>query len=669
MIKDENNSGSQGVRGGFLSRNRMWLVVCVFAALFAAALFSSFLLSYNFKFVLYPKPAVSYLWLTNLFLPLLVMSIPIKLLVFHFTGQFRGSWRYVGLADVFGVIYASLVASFVFLSSYFVAENVWNNIFNIPLIDRPPGPLLRQSAVFSVDWAATIVFVCAAKVLVRFYYEDVQSSSPVGVKTRVLIVGAGDAGEGLLRELLRSRQDRYEFAGFIDDDVAQLHGRIHGVPVIGRSGDIRKLCEERNVHEVLIARPNLSPRDMREMVEKCEGTGVIFRTIPALTDVAEGRVKVTQFREVDIADLLGREAVVLDTEIIGQQIRGQVALVTGAGGSIGSEMCRQISEFQPRRLVLVERSENALFEIDRELRARYPQLDIEPFVADISDRERLDSLFRYHKPAVVFHAAAHKHVPMMERNAGEAIKNNIVGTSTVADVAIANEVSRMVMISTDKAVNPTSVMGCTKRVAEMYVQGLTHRGQTEFITVRFGNVLGSSGSVVPIFREQILRGGPITVTHPEMVRYFMTIPEAAQLVLQAGAMGKGGEIYVLHMGDPVRIVDLARDMITLSGLRPGVDIDIVFSGTRPGEKLFEELSSEGEHIGDTGHKKIGVWKHRPENFEAVCSGIEKLKKLADAGDFEEIRCVLSTLVPEYDYGKEASLPPAGESAVTPTSVK
>ncbi len=669
MVTDEANSDSQMVRAGFLSRNRMWLVVCVFAALFSAALFSSFLLSYNFKFVLYPKPALSYLWLTNLYLPLLAMSIPIKLLVFHFTGQFRGSWRYVGLADVFGVISASLVASFVFLSAYFVFENIWTNAFGVPLIDRPPGPLLRQSAVFSVDWAATIMFVCAAKVLVRFYYEDVQSSDAVGVKSRVLIIGAGDTGEGLLRELLRSRQDRYEFAGFIDDEVAQLHGRIHGVPVIGRTSEIRKHCEERNVNEVLIARPNLSPRSMRAMVEKCEGLGVVFRTIPALTDVVEGRVKVTQFREVDIADLLGRESVVLDNQKIGQQIRGQVALVTGAGGSIGSEMCRQIAEFQPSRLVLVERSENALFEIDRELRDRYTHLDIEPFVADIADRERLDSLFRYHKPAVVFHAAAHKHVPMMERNAGEAIKNNIVGTSTVADVAIANHVSRMVMISTDKAVNPTSIMGCTKRVAEMYVQGLTNCGQTEFITVRFGNVLGSSGSVVPIFREQILRGGPITVTHPEMVRYFMTIPEAAQLVLQAGAMGKGGEIYVLHMGDPVRIVDLARDMITLSGLRPGIDIDIVFSGTRPGEKLFEELSNEGEHIGDTAHAKIGVWKHRPENFDAVCAGIAQLTKLADGGDFEDIRRVLSSIVPEYDYEKEISSPTAGKSAATPTIVK
>ncbi len=666
---EETISDSQVLRAGFLTRNRMCLVVFVFAAIFAVALFSSFVLAYNFKFILYPKPVVAYMWLTQLYLPLLAISLPIKLLVFHFTGQFRGSWRYVGLADVFGVISASLVASFVFLSAYFIVENLWTNIFGQALIDRPPGPLLRQSAVFSVDWAATIMFVCAAKVLVRFYYEDVQSSGTVGAKTRVLIIGAGDTGEGLLRELLRSRQDRYEFAGFLDDEVAQLHGRIHGVPVIGRTGDIRKLCEERAVHEVLIARPDLTPRNMRALVEKCEGTGVVFRTIPAVTDVVEGRVKVTQFREVDIADLLGREPVVLDKDKIGHQIRGQVALVTGAGGSIGSEMCRQIAEFQPRRLILVERFENALFEIDRELRGSYPHLDIEPFVADITDRERLDSLFRSQHPAVVFHAAAHKHVPMMERNAGEAIKNNIVGTGTVADVAIAHDVSRMVMISTDKAVNPTSIMGCTKRVAEMYVQGLTSCGRTEFITVRFGNVLGSSGSVVPIFREQILRGGPVTVTHPEMVRYFMTIPEAAQLVLQAGAMGKGGEIYVLHMGDPVRIVDLARDMITLSGLRPGTDIDIVFSGTRPGEKLFEELSNEGEHIGDTAHPKIGVWKHRPEDFQAVLTGIEQLKNLADLGNLADIRRVLLGIVPEYDFEKESHADHAGKPTVTPSPVK
>jgi FlaA1/EpsC-like NDP-sugar epimerase len=310
-------------------------------------------------------------------------------------------------------------------------------------------------------------------------------------------------------------------------------------------------------------------------------------------------------------------------------------------------MCRQIARFGPQRLLLIEQAENGLFEIDRELRASFPGLDIVPCVADICDRERLDRLFATHEPSAVFHAAAHKHVPMMELNPGEAIKNNVVGTQTVADAAVAAGVAKMVMISTDKAVNPTSIMGCSKRVAELYVQQLSARTSTQFVTVRFGNVLGSSGSVVPIFRRQIEEGGPVTVTHPEMKRYFMTIPEAAQLVLEAGAMGGGGEIFVLDMGEPVKIVDLARDMIQLSGLRPDVDIDIEFTGIRPGEKLFEELSIAGEDVSVTKHPKIGIWRHRPEDWDRLCAGIRSLVAIADDAAHPEIVARLRSLVPEF----------------------
>ena len=401
------------------------------------------------------------------------------------------------------------------------------------------------------------------------------------------------------------------------------------------------------MQEVLIALPHASPKVIRNLVVQCEGIGVLFRTMPAVTDVIEGRVQVSQIRDVDIEDLLRREPVELDTDKIGGQIQGKRVLVSGAGGSIGSEMCRQIAGFRPKRLVLLEQAENNLFEIDRDLRRRYPELEVVPCVADIIDRARLKSVFEREVPSIVFHAAAHKHVPLMELNAGEAIKNNIGGTVAVADTCLSAGVEKMVLISTDKAVNPTSTMGCTKRIAEMYVQSLTGRGKTQFITVRFGNVLGSSGSVVPIFKEQIAAGGPVTVTHPDMVRFFMTIPEAAQLVLQAGTMGKGGEIYVLHMGDPVKIVNLARDMITLSGLRPGTDIEIVFTGKRPGEKLYEELSSEGEHIGDTAHPKIGIWKFRPEDNEEVYRGIERLTSRADTMTNGALQAELQRLVPEY----------------------
>ncbi len=651
---------------GFVIRHRLALVAAAHGLLFASALLAAFLLAYNFHWGI-KKGGLVHRWFLELYLPLLALSLPMKLLVFHWTGQYRGSWRYVGLRDLFGVISASFVGTFLFLTAYFVVENVCMQVFGEALIDRATGPGLRQSSVFALDWAATIVFVSAAKVFVRFYYEDIQAQR-VSNPNRVLIVGAGDTGETVLREILRMRRERYECVGFLDDNVAQLHGLIHEVEIIGRTTQIREICEEYGVQEVLIAIPKASPRLIRNLVGRCEGTGVHFRTIPAVTDVIEGRVQVSQIRDVDIEDLLGREPVQLDTDKIAAELRDKRVLVSGAGGSIGSEMCRQIASFCPERLVLVERAENGLFDINRELRRNHPELDVVPYVADVGDGPRLTRIFETEQPTIVFHAAAHKHVPMMELNPGEAIKNNIGGTQTIANTCLAAGIDKMVMISTDKAVNPTSVMGCSKRVAEMYVQGLTGRGETHFVTVRFGNVLGSSGSVVPIFKEQIARGGPITVTHPDMVRFFMTITEASQLVLQAGTMGKGGEIYVLHMGDPVKIVDLARDMITLSGLRPGVDVEVTFSGKRPGEKLFEELSSEGEHIGDTAHPKIGIWKHRVEDWDSVREGIDRLIAMADAATHGTVQEELKRLVPEYVTDGDVQPPPSGVTSVgTPST--
>lgn len=628
-------------------RFRTALVVAAHGLLFALALLAAFLLAYNFQWTIPMADRPDYFWLTQLYLPLLAIALPIKLTVFAWTRQYRGSWRYVSLRDLFSVMSAALMGTFLFLSAYFLVENFCLWKLGRAVIDDPPGRALRQSAVFALDWAATIVFVSAARILIRFYFEDIRPQDAAQPKSRVLIIGTGNTAETVLREVLRMGRDRYECVGLMDDGAAELGGRIHGVEVIGRTADIRTICAEQRIAEVLIAMPGAPPRFIRQLVEACEGLGVRFRTIPAMSDVIAGRVQVSQIREVEIADLLGREAVKLDIDKIAAQLRGKVVLVTGAGGSIGTEMCRQIAGFDPRRLVLVERGENNLFEIDRELKRTFPAIDAVPCVADITDVVRVQSLFEEHRPTVVFHAGAHKHVPMMELNSGEAIKNNCVGSAVVAQACIAAGVQKMVMISTDKAVNPTSIMGCTKRVAEMYVQGLNEQGATQFVTVRFGNVLGSSGSVVPIFREQIRTGGPITVTHPDMVRFFMTIAEAAQLVLQAGTMGRGGEIYVLHMGDPVKIVDLARDMITLSGLRPGVDIDIVFTGKRPGEKLFEETIHAGEHVGDTAHPKIGIWKHRTHDFAAVCRGIERLRALADSGRDTDIRAELKRLVPEY----------------------
>jgi FlaA1/EpsC-like NDP-sugar epimerase len=609
--------------------------VLAHAFLFLLALFSAFGLAYNFhgwKF-----------WIVHLFLPIAAIALPIKLVVFARMQQFHGSWRFVGLRDLVAIAVGSQISSFFLIGAYFLIENLAHSMTGEVLIDR--GAKFRQ-AVFLIDWAATINFVAAARVVFRSYYEYTRGKDAT-VELRILIVGAGDHGQNLLRELLRSGQAGYNVIGFVDDDVANLGHRIHNVEVLGRTHQIKEICNQHRVDELFIAMPNAKPKEMREIVRFCEGNSVKFRTIPAMSDLIEGRVQVSQLRPVDIEDLLGREPVKLDTDAIGAELTGKRIVVTGAGGSIGSEMCRQIARFNPARLLLIEQAENNLFEIHRELIATFPEIDIQPIVADICDAVRIKQVFETHKPGEVFHAAAHKHVPMMECNPGEAVKNNVVGTRTIATVAAECGVAKMVMISTDKAVNPTSVMGCSKRVAEMFVQQFGFKASTQFVTVRFGNVLGSSGSVIPIFKQQIAKGGPVTVTHPDMTRYFMTIPEAAQLVLQAGAMGNGGEIFVLDMGDPVKIIDLAHNMITLSGLRPGEDIDVVFSGTRPGEKLFEELLIDGENVNPTRHPKIGIWQSRREQWEEMIQKIDRLIGAADDSDSGAIRQMLGDIVPEY----------------------
>jgi FlaA1/EpsC-like NDP-sugar epimerase len=436
--------------------------------------------------------------------------------------------------------------------------------------------------------------------------------------------------------------------GFVDDNPAKLGERIHGVSVLGVLEQVPMLVKSLGVDEVIVAIPSAGGREMRRIVDLCSKDGVRLRMMPGLESLIEGRVEVNQLRNVAIEDLLGREPVKLETELIAGKLNGVVVMVTGAGGSIGSEICRQVCRFGPAMLLLVEQAENALFQVHRELREAFPGIMIVPRIADICDSRRIEAIFAAHRPHVVFHAAAHKHVPMMEWNTGEAIKNNVFGTRKVADLADQYGAQSFVMISTDKAVNPTSVMGVSKRVAEIYIQALSQRSKTRFITVRFGNVLGSNGSVVPIFQEQIARGGPVTVTHPEMKRYFMTIPEASQLVLQAGAMGNGGEIYILDMGEPVKIVDLARDLITLSGLRPGEDIEIQFTGIRPGEKLFEELASDSENADKTRHPKIFVGHFKAYEWERVAVGLDALHEVTDGADDDRVRECFRTLVPEYN---------------------
>lgn len=645
MPHDMNGHVSDDIENGngrfdWRARYHLPITLAAYTLIFSASLFGAFALAYNFhRFGI---------WSRSLFPPLAALAIPIKLVVFGRMRLYRGSWRYVGLHDLQNVVWASHISSFFFVGSFFLLEIGWSAVFDYRLIDRSIDDQLRQS-VFLIDWAATIGLVSLCRVVVRLYHEEV-NAEPFETHSRVLIVGAAESGEAVLRQILRQRRDRYDVVGFLDDDPTQLHRTIHGVEVLGRFEDIKAVCDRHTVDEILIALPKATPKEIRGVVEICEGENLRFRIVPAVADLIEGRLQVSQFRDVDIEDLLGRAPVTLDTEAIAAQIADKRILVTGAGGSIGSEVCRQIARFKPQRLILLEQAENNLFEIERELRRRFDGLTVVPYVADICDSPRVRSIVRRQKPTAIFHAAAHKHVPMMELNPGEAVKNNVIGSRNVADAAVEFGVDKMVMISTDKAVNPSSIMGCTKRVAELYVQQLGDQTKTQFITVRFGNVLGSSGSVVPIFRQQIARGGPVTVTHPDMMRYFMTISEASQLVLQAGTMGTGGEIFLLDMGDPIKIVDLARDMITLSGLRHGVDMEIVFTGTRPGEKLREELYFAGENVGPTKHPKIGIWRSRPVDFDRLRADIDALQLLVDEDCADPIRAQLARIVPEYNNG-------------------
>jgi FlaA1/EpsC-like NDP-sugar epimerase len=651
--------------------------------LFVAAFWLAFGLRYEFLIPpvaptisdTIPADAVGQLWMSrsNLGVPqsvwgsfytLLAFVLVVKVIVFGYFRLYAGLWQYVSIQDLVETFKASHISTFIILGVVYLCKF-------LSLRHMIDYQMAVPDTVFIIDWAATIALVGGLRFLVRIVREGSRPISPAGL-TRVLIVGAGDVGEGILRELYRLPVERYHVVGFVDDDPRKRGIRIHGVPVLGGVGDLPSIAQDQKADEVVIAQPQPTRDELRRIIEVCKGQRLTFRIVPGVADLIEGRLDVSRLREVDINDLLGREPVTLDMGGIGQFLTGKVILVTGAGGSIGSELCRQIAALKPAALLLLEHAENNLFYTDRELRELHPELAVVPVIADVGDRGRVEAVFRQYRPAVIFHAAAHKHVPMMELNPGEAIKNNVFGTKNVADVACRYGAEAFVLISTDKAVNPTSIMGCTKHIAGMYCQCLARQPsctKTKFVVVRFGNVLGSAGSVVPIFREQIARGGPVTVTHPEMRRYFMTIPEATQLVIQAGAMGKSGQIMLLDMGEPVRIIDLARDMITLSGFRPDIDIKIEFQGLRPGEKLFEELRTSGENILPTHHQKIFVWQSRYSSMEEMESALKRLEGVADGASFAEVYAALKAVVPEYQPPAAPpvpDLPPPSGSAPAPS---
>lgn len=567
-------------------------------------------------------------------LPLVVL---IQLALLALMGVYSFVWRYVGMAELHAFVRAGVYSATPIL------------LLRLALPDRF-APWRVPLSIIVMDSVFAFGGVLALRVLRRALYERFEKhrTGKNGPSRRkpVLMIGAGQAGLLAVREVQGRSDVGLDVKGFVDDDPAKQDAVIQGVKVLGSTDDLPRLVKDLRIDHVVITIAQASRQDIRRIVEICYGIPVKARIIPALHEILQNEVEVSRIRDVDVRDLLGREPVHLDEDELRRFLAGKTVMVTGAGGSIGSELAQQVARIQPSRLLLVERAEFALFDIDREVRTVAPDLAITPLIGDVGDESRMRYILSTYRPQVILHAAAHKHVPMMEFNASEAIKNNVLGTKLLGELAGELGVEVFVLISTDKAVHPTSVMGASKRIAELVIQDLNSQLPTCYVAVRFGNVMDSTGSVIRIFREQIAAGGPVTVTEPDMTRYFMTIPEAAQLVLQAGAMGHGGEIFILDMGQPVRILDLAKDMITLSGLKPFEDIDIVFSGVRPGEKRSEELEVSGEHIAKTRHPKIFIGKLAPHPSAELGQTLERLAELLDGRHDNQIRSFLNELLPE-----------------------
>lgn len=475
-------------------------------------------------------------------------------------------------------------------------------------------------------------------------YSDLKGNEAI---SNVLVVGGGSGGSLVLNEYKKYPNFGKKVVAFVDDDRQKRGTFIGGVKVLGNRDDIKDIVEAKNIDEIIIAIASIDKDSLREIIEKCKDVKAKVKIMPGVSEMIDGKFSINSIRDVDVEDLLGRDAIKLDHEGISDYIENKVVIVTGGGGSIGSELCRQIARFKPKQLIIFDIYENNAYDIQNELRRNYPELNLKTLIGSVRDKKRLRLIFEEYKPQVVFHAAAHKHVPLMEESPAEAIKNNVIGTLNVVEVAHINEVERFVLISTDKAVNPTNVMGATKRMCEMIIQAMNEESDTEFVAVRFGNVLGSNGSVVPLFKKQIAKGGPVTLTHKDITRYFMTIPEASQLVLQAGAYAKGGEIFVLDMGKPVRIYDLAENLIKLSGFEPHKDIEIEVTGLRPGEKLYEELLMDEEGLTQTKHEKIFIGKPSEFNIMDVVQNTQALLDLAVKGDKDKLKKKLKEVVPTF----------------------
>jgi len=610
------------------------------------------LISNRSKVILHDSLAISLAWFVSVFarfnfempsptyfdaaLTAFPAVVLMQTVIARFFGLYKGLWRFASLPDLWNIIRAAALGSV----SIALALFVYNRL------DGIPRSILILYPVF------LIFLLGGPRLAYRVMKDHSLSLRNISGGQRVIVVGAGTGGEMLVRDMLRDGS--YVPVGLVDDDPALLKARIHGVPVLGAIVHLPSIARRYTVDSLIIAVPTASNAQMQEIVEICERTGLPFRTLPRIQDIVSGRVGLQEIRDVSIDDLLGRDKVELDWQSIQSALVGQIVLITGGGGSIGSELCRQLARLGASRVIVFDHSEFNLYKIDRELREQFPHLALHSVIGDVCDRRALDDLFQEFSPRLVFHAAAYKHVPILETQARAAVRNNIVGTNEIIQAAERHDCDSVVFISSDKAVRPSSVMGATKRFAELMCESKNEESKTRYITVRFGNVLGSAGSVVPLFNRQIRTGGPVTVTHPEATRYFMTIPEACQLILQASASGKGGEIFVLEMGESINIAYLAEQMIRLSGREPGEDIAIAFTGLRPGEKLHEELFHAAENLTATAHDKLMLASHSKIDKRRIAALFEEFKAACNEGDQESIRQLLVEAVPEltHDHGED-----------------
>ena len=565
---------------------------------------------------------------------MIAVALVIKVPIYYFFGLYRQMWIYASINEL------KLIATAVTTASV-ATTGVMLLLLGTELV-RPGMP---RSAL-GIDWLLSLVLIGGSRFVLRILAE--QSSTRNGKSHKTLIIGAGDAGALVVREMQRTTKIDFTPVGFLDDDPAKQRQEIYGIPVIGTIAELPKVLENQQFDEVIIAIPSAPGKLVRQVAEICRRADIPFRTMPGIYELLGGKINVSRLRNVDITDLLRRQPARTNEALLGASLKGKSVLVTGAGGSIGSELCRQISRWEPSELILLGHGENSIFEALLELQEDYPALKFTPIIADIRHAERLARMFGEYRPEVIFHTAAHKHVPLMEANANieEAITNNVLGTQRLVEAAINANVKRLVMISTDKAVNPSNVYGATKRLAEMIVLDAARQKSRAFTVVRFGNVLGSRGSIIPLFKRQIAIGGPVTVTHPDMERFFMTIPEAVHLVLQASAMGQGGETFVLNMGEPVRILDLVEDLIRLSGLEPEEDIEIIFTGIRPGEKMSEILWEADTSYDQTEHPDIFRLDGDEElGNDRLLELVRRLESLSQAGDASAIVSTLDESVP------------------------